>query len=119
MFELDRDDDKEEMKMATTFGERLSALIKGKNLTQKELATRAGVTEAAMSHYVKGDRIPRASVCARIADELETTTEYLMNGTSKGVDEEVKLAIKLIARNASQMSGEEKMQIVKALLGNE
>ena len=34
-------------------------------------------------------------------------------------DEEVKLAIKLIARNASQMSGEEKMQIVKALLGNE
>ena len=56
--------------MAGTFGERLSELIKMRNYSQKALAMKAGVTEAAMSHYVKGDRYPRASVLARIADAL-------------------------------------------------
>ena len=105
--------------MAGTFSERLSELIQNKGYSQKELAMKAGVTEAAMSHYVKGDRVPRASVLARIADALGTTTDYLMNGTASNVREEVDHAKRLIARNVAQMSREEKMEIVSILLGED
>jgi len=102
-----------------TFGNRISALIKEKKISQKELAIKAGVTESAMSHYVRGDRVPRASVLARIATSLGTTSDYLMNGTAINTDDELKLAKRLIARNLSYMSREEKMEIVGILLGDE
>ena len=69
--------------MFTSFNERLSGLLNDKRMSQKELAVKAGVTEAAISHYIKGDRIPRASVLARIADILETTSDYLMSKEDK------------------------------------
>ena len=47
------------------FSVKLSALIKQRGLSQKLLAEQAGVTEAAISHYLKGDRFPRASVLDR------------------------------------------------------
>ena len=72
--------------MKGCFRERLAEMIKAKGLSQKELAQLAGVTEAAMSHYVKGDRIPRASVLVRIAEALGTTADYLMNGNVPGAD---------------------------------
>lgn len=103
--------------MGERFGKRLSALLKSKKLTQRDLSIKAGVTEAAISHYIKGDRIPRASVLARIADTLGTTSEYLLNGTAFDSNEEILQAKRLIARNASQMSREEKMEIVSILLG--
>lgn len=98
---------------------RLQELIKEKGMTQKELALKAGVTEAAMSHYIKGDRMPRASVLAKIADALGTSSDYLMNGKSMNRKEEVSYAKRLIARNASQMSKEEKMSIINILFDEE
>ena len=102
--------------MYTSFNDRLSGLLNEKGVKQKELAIRVGVTEAAVSHYLKGDRIPRASILAKIADELGTTSEYHMNGTSSSSQDEVKYAVKLIARNAAQMSKEDKMKIIEILL---
>lgn len=104
--------------MSNSFGERLSNLLTDKKLSQKELAQMAEVTEAAMSHYVNGDRIPRASVLARIASALDTTSEYLMNGTATNAQEEINYATRLIARNVEHMSKEEKMKIVSILLNN-
>ena len=64
--------------MGKEFGDRLAEKLKSRGMTQKKLAEKAGITEAAMSHYIKGDRIPRAGVPARIAEELGTTSEYLL-----------------------------------------
>lgn len=105
--------------MSEMFGERLIELLKTRKLTQKDLSKKAGVTEAAISHYIKGDRVPRASVLARIADTLGTTSEYLLNGTALDSNKEILQAKRLIARNASQMSREEKMEIVSILLGED
>ncbi len=105
--------------MKGAFNERLSELIKERKMTQKKVASEAGVTESAMSHYLKGDRIPRASVLSKIADVLGTTSDYLMNGTASSPTEEYAYAKRLIARNASQMSHEEKMEIISILLNNE
>jgi len=105
--------------MAETFGERLSDLLKTKGMLQQTLAQKAEVTEAAVSHYIKGDRIPRASVLARISIALDTTSDYLMNGTEMDSKKEVEQARRLIARNVNQMTKEEKMMILDILLGED
>ena len=103
----------------SAFGERLNELIKSCRMTQKELAKKANVTEAAMSHYIKGDRTPRSAVLARIAIALGTTSEYLLEGVPQSSDEEIKYAKKLIARNAYRMTNEQKKEIISTLFSNE
>ncbi len=101
------------------FSIRLEEMLKTRNMTQKELAKKAEVTEAAMSHYVKGDRTPRSSVLARIAMALGTTSEYLMEGVPQNYVDEIGYAKRLIARNVNQMSNAEKREILSILLGDE
>lgn len=101
------------------FSIRLEQMLKARNMTQKELAKKAEVTEAAMSHYVKGDRTPRSSVLARIAMALNTTSEYLMEGIPQNYVDEIGYAKRLIARNVNQMSTAEKREILSILLGDE
>ncbi|MDO5297087.1 MAG: helix-turn-helix transcriptional regulator [bacterium] len=104
--------------MGDMLSARLAELIQQKGMSQRELAKKANVTEAAMSHYLKGDRFPRASVLGRIAEALGTTTDYLLNGVTADSREEIKRANILIARNVAYMSHEDKMAIISILLGN-
>ncbi len=60
------------------FSERMTALMKQQHISQKQLAEKAGVTESAMSFYVRGDRTPRSDVLTRIARALGTTSDYLL-----------------------------------------
>ncbi len=101
------------------FGLRLEGCLKNKHMTQKELAEKAQVTEAAISHYIKGDRTPRSSVLARIALALDTTPEFLMEGMPQKPAEELAYAKRLIARNLSQMTTDEKLEIMRILFDNE
>ena len=100
------------------FNLRLEELLKQRKMTQKELAARSGVTEAAVSHYLKGDRTPRSSVLSRIALALGTTSEYLMEGIPQNYIDEIGYAKRLIARNVDQMSTAEKREILSILLGD-
>lgn len=103
----------------TELGRRLKELLEKKGITQKELAEMAGCTEAAVSHYIKGDRVPRSSVLAKIAVALDTTSDYLMEGIPTNVTDELDYATKLIARNVTQMSKAEKRKIINILLGDD
>ncbi len=97
---------------------RLEELLKTRGITQKELAKRSGVTEAAISHYIKGDRTPRSSVLSRIAIELNTTSDYLMEGIPQNYINEIGYAKRLIARNVDQMTNAEKKEILSILLSD-
>ena len=100
------------------FYERLGELLKEKKMTQKELAKKIGCTEAAVSHYIKGDRVPRASILSKIAIALNTTSDYLMEGIPTDSKNEIFYAKKLIARNINNMTLEEKKKILNILLGD-
>ena len=65
------------------FSERLSLILSRKKLSQKELAVKAGVTESAMSYYVKGERTPRGEVLSRIAKALNCSTDYLLGNNAE------------------------------------
>lgn len=100
-------------------GERIKESLKKKSMNQKQLAENVGCTEAAISHYIKGDRVPRASVLAKIAIVLDTTSDYLAEGIPADVKEELSFAKKLIARNVTQMTKAEKREIINILMGDE
>lgn len=97
-----------------TMGERLQELLRISGYTQKELAEMAGVTEAAISHYIRGGREPRIEVVANLATALNTTTDYLILGTTE--EDDFGETYRLVARGALKMSLEEKMELVRLLL---
>lgn len=62
----------------TTIGKRIKALREDMDLSQKELAVKANITEATLSRYENDLREPKVSVIIRLARELNTTTDFLL-----------------------------------------
>lgn len=59
-----------------SFAQALAAHLESRGLTQKELATRMGVTEGMVSQYLAGHRNPGLDLIQRIADALESKLDY-------------------------------------------
>ncbi len=103
------------------FKTRFAALIQTRGLTQRELADKTRLTEGAISHYLKGDREPKGAILLAIANALETTTDFL-NGKTDEVkpseaNSEIEQAFKLVARNAANMSAEDRERFLRILYG--
>lgn len=98
--------------MAHEIGERLTFYLEREGMSQRELAKRAGVTEAAISRYVKGAREPRAITVAALAKGLGVTVNDLVGAEVGPLDE----AYEMVARNAHDISEERKKRLIKILL---
>lgn len=70
--------DYEVEKWCKEFSDRLKFLLTGK-MTQRELAEKIGVTEAALSRYVSWKRVPKATTIAKMAKVLNCDVNYLIN----------------------------------------
>ena len=94
------------MKEYEVFAKRLKFMMKTRSTTNKELANKIGVTEATISRYLKGDRIPRGTEIAAIAKEFDVSSDYLLgldddfNSKNKGTICTDKL-LKLCEREAN------------------
>lgn len=109
----------EEKAMARGVTNRISELLLERNMTQKELALKAQMTESAISHYVKGDRVPRGVNLMKIARALGTTADDLLDQEDiYDKDNDLKVAKTLIARNASVMTHDEKMELFSLLISD-
>ena len=98
----------------TKIGDRILSLLKQSGYSQKELASMVGVTEAAMSRYLKNEREPKIEVVANLATALNTTVDYLISGRSESntFDE----VYHLVSRSTVTMTPDEKMKVMKLLL---
>ena len=94
------------------FNIRLQQALSNAGMSQKELAQKAGVTEAAISLYLKGDRLPRFAVAVKLAETLNVAVEGLMSGNTEMNFDEV---YKIVARSAKQLDNNQKAALVKAL----
>lgn len=74
-----------------TLGKRIQQLRKDKNLSQTELAKKIGVSYAQLSRYEIKDSQPPAEVLKKIADALDTSLDYLINGNK---DDKAKASLK-------------------------
>ncbi len=59
-------------------GTRLKELRKSKHLSQTALGNKIGVTKISISGYENETRIPSLENIIKLADALETTTDYLL-----------------------------------------
>lgn len=103
--------------MSQDLGKRIADLLNGKGMQQKELAERIGLTEATMSRYISGERDPKPEVLANIATALHTTSDYLLGIEPDDFD--FPRVQRMIARNASALSSQEKKELISALFGEE
>lgn len=91
------------------FPRRLAELLAQRNLTQLELAARIGVTRAAMSRYVSGEREPRLLTLVRIAEELDVHVDELICPEGDSVE----TSLRIVAR--ATLSEEQKIRLRDAL----
>ncbi len=66
-----------------TFGERLKQSRTDKGLSQTDLAKLAGIHYTQVGRYEKKGAQPSADVLARIASALDTSSDFLMTGSTK------------------------------------
>ena len=67
-------------------GIRIAILRISKGWSQAELAWRIGVSTSAVGMYEQGRREPSLGLLVRLAQELGTTTDYLLMGETSGSD---------------------------------
>ena len=57
---------------------RIEKALKARNMTRRQLARKTGITEATISRYASGQRIPRGPEVVKIATALKTTCDYIL-----------------------------------------
>ena len=98
--------------MAAPIGARLTALLRERGMSQKELAEATNLTPAAVSRYVNGERVPRAITIAALAKALGVKPADI---TGTADEQETDEAIRLIARNASKLTEAQRAELIAAL----
>lgn len=66
------------MKKCILDTEKLKTLLKRQEMTQRELAEKAGTTEVSISRYLRGQRTPRLLTLAAIAQVLGVSIDDLL-----------------------------------------
>ena len=66
------------MKKCILDTEKLKTLLKRQEITQRELAEKAGTTEVSVSRYLRGQRTPRLLTLAAIAQVLGVSIDDLL-----------------------------------------
>ena len=59
-------------------GKKILRIMKEKGMSQKQLATASGITEAAISKYISGEREPRITFLKCIADALDVPADEFL-----------------------------------------
>lgn len=70
----------EKDRLAESIGNHIAYKCKEQKLSQKQLAEMTGLTEAGISRYISGQRLPRLDILLRIAEALHCSLDYLLYG---------------------------------------
>lgn len=70
------------------FGERLKKARKNKGLTQAQLGKLLNVSDATINRYEREQRKPDPEMLRRLAEVLDVSVDYLVNGPKTSVSDE-------------------------------
>lgn len=91
---------------------KVRKLMNERRIQQKDLASMCGVTEAAMSRYLAGNRQPKSETLANMATALNTTSNDLLGlEPPTNVDE----VFRLVARNAAGIPQDVRLKLIQLL----
>jgi len=100
-----------------TFADRLKELRKERGISQAELAGMIEVHFTQVSRYERGETKPNAEAMTKMARALNTTVDYLMNGSTSELVESAGLDKELIDRfkQVQELGAEEKKTVLSLL----
>ena len=129
--------------MESVLGKTISVRSRELGYSQRELAKKVGVTEATMSRYIHGSRMPKQKVLVTLAKVLGTSTEELIGNkkrltfkakavrvstkthqATKGNRQVIKVAKepstyreikKLVMKNSAKFTSDERLELIKLL----
>ncbi len=98
-------------------GKRIQQLRKEKGLSQTELAGQIGVSYAQLSRYEIKEAQPPAEVLNKMADALDTSVDFLINGNTTEKAQSTLKDAELLKqfREIDQMPDNEKSTIIKVV----
>lgn len=100
-----------------TIGNKMKELMRAQNISQKDLSIRLNTTEATISRYINNQREPNAETLANIATALNTSIDFLLGkSTSEEIDCDFGKLRVFVARNATNLTQSEKLEIINILL---
>lgn len=99
------------------FASRLKELRKKKGLSQNELSNLIDVHFTQVSRYERGETKPNAEAMTKMAKALDTTVDFLMNGSTDDAVQDAGLDKELIARfqQVRDMPSEEKKTVLSLI----
>lgn len=59
-------------------GKRIEELLHRQHISQRQLAKASGITEISISRYINGERSPKTRELIKIANCLQTSTDFLL-----------------------------------------
>ena len=98
------------------WNEKVRVLMENKNMTQKDLSLKSGITESSISRYLRGNKHPRMDILVNLAKALEVETNYLLDDNEK-LDSAYNTISTAIARNGKDLTDDERRKLVLLLLG--
>ncbi|MGT2816076.1 helix-turn-helix domain-containing protein [Streptococcus intermedius] len=99
------------------FTERLKALRKEAGLTQKEIASKLNISQAAYAQWENGVKRPARENLTTLANILKTSTDYLLgNSDIKNPEDELSNVEILFRKTSKNMTPKQKEIFQKELL---
>jgi Predicted transcriptional regulators len=98
-------------------GDRIKLLRKQKGLSQTDLAKQVGISYAQVGRYETKGAQPSAEVLKKIADALDVSPDFLINGSSDDKAEANLTDVELIQHfKAIEQMDEEDKNVIKKLI---
>lgn len=97
----------------TPFLENLKERLRSKNMTQKELAEKTGISVNTIRGWFSKDFTPDVLTAQKIAEVLDTTIDYLVTGKNVAIPMDLEITIKQL----EQFTYEERQPILFMLQG--
>lgn len=94
------------------FDKKLYGKIKNMNISQKQVAEMAGLSESSISRYLKGSRKPSAEDLEKIAKALNMNVEEFYD---KDKDYDFNDVYAKLEKSLSKMSMKQKLKVLKVL----
>ena len=100
-----------------SFGERLKELRESKSISKTDLANKISLHYSQIGRYERNEANPSADMLKKLANELDVTTDYLMNGTTNDLADELITDKNLINqfKKIAQLSDENKKVVVSLI----
>ncbi|GMK46120.1 MULTISPECIES: helix-turn-helix transcriptional regulator [Paenibacillus] len=102
--------------MTLTMGDRLKELRRERSLSQEIVAQSIGITRSAYSHYEINNRQPVYETLIKLASFFEVTTDFIIDGDTRGTEPQVAADAAEIIRLLNNMDEDKRKESIDKML---